>query len=143
MIKKHMWFIMIYSRPIAKKILTFFIDSGFDINEINNHGSTALILACMDGLTEIAKILLKAPNIDVNKQNYNGDTPLTWACYNGNLELVKLLISKPNIDFSKKDMGGKDAIYWAKVSTLPDAKAIIDLLKKKALENRMKDLSGV
>ena len=58
-------------------------------------GDTALHLAAMKGLQQIAKVLLKkgANRMAVNSKLF---TPLHWAAHNGNWSMCQLLVGRPD-----------------------------------------------
>ncbi|KAF0720286.1 Aste57867_430 [Aphanomyces stellatus] len=59
---------------------------------VNEHGWSALHIACSNGHEDVARVLLDY--IDVNLQTKEGATPLYVAAGNGNLNVVKFLIER-------------------------------------------------
>jgi ankyrin repeat protein len=57
------------------------IDNHCDVNVSNSNGSTALILAALNGHSECVKLLIDN-HWDVNVSNSNGDTALKLAACN-------------------------------------------------------------
>ncbi|PNH08660.1 Ankyrin repeat domain-containing protein [Tetrabaena socialis] len=55
-------------------------------------GDTALMMACANGDTEVAKALLAA-SADVNARNSDGDTALFVACKEGHAEVATILLA--------------------------------------------------
>jgi ankyrin repeat protein len=53
--------------------------SNFDINDTDDHGSTALMHACMFSRARIVKLLLSIPNINTRLIDSGGDTALDLA----------------------------------------------------------------
>lgn len=71
------------------------LDQGANVNakDEDKSGYTALMSAAMNGLTDVAKVLLDK-GADVNiKDNYGG-TALEYAALFGNADIVKLLLEK-------------------------------------------------
>ena len=61
------------------------------VNCTDNQGNSALIIASVNGDTEMVRMLIEH-KIDVNRADNNGDTALTRVSANGNKEMVELLI---------------------------------------------------
>ena len=72
--------------------------SPVDVNVQKNDGFTALMLASLNGHTEIARMLLERPEIDVNVQTEDGVTALMRASLNGHTEIENLIQSHPNFN---------------------------------------------
>ena len=67
-------------------------------NVINRRGERPLHIACRNGDTEMATVLLGMQDCDVSTQDDDGDTPLHLACRNNMLSVVKLMLNmKPNL----------------------------------------------
>jgi len=88
------------------ELISKFIDSGIDIDEKNNEGDNALLLAVLKNDLETAELLL-TKGADINTQNKEGVTPLALAIMQGNNEfalMVELLLhnnANPNTKDSK------------------------------------------
>ena len=67
-----------------------FSTEGYYINNINENGNTALILAVNYGYQEIVKMLIKV-GANLNIQNKDGNTALDIAKKNNNAEIINLL----------------------------------------------------
>ncbi|MCJ7663890.1 MAG: ankyrin repeat domain-containing protein, partial [Desulfobacterales bacterium] len=83
------------------------LDQGANVNakDEDKSGYTALISAAMNGLTDVAKVLLDK-GADVNiKDNYGG-TALEYAALFGNADIVKLLLEK-GANINEKYSNGK------------------------------------
>ena len=63
---------------------------GVDINQTNNHGDTALWVACDTGNEEIVRALLKHPRIDIDKGTAH--VPLHSAVLHGRENIVRMLL---------------------------------------------------
>lgn len=78
-----------------KKGLTFLrylLDAGFDVNAVNNYGTTMLCYAAEWGNLEIAEFLVKN-GADANLANSNGSKPLHIASRWGQKDIVKFLLN--------------------------------------------------
>jgi len=80
-----------------KNTLTYALDHGADINNINNDNENALIIASANGNMDIINLLLSR-HIDFNHVKNNGDSALTVACKQQNLEIVNRLLEIDGID---------------------------------------------
>lgn len=97
-----------------------------DINNQNEHGQTALLLATE--YENIVKLLLATPNIDVNIQDNYGTTALIRAVMCNNEHSVKLLLAVPDININARNSSGKTALSQAIEFNRP----YIYLIQKKA-----------
>jgi ankyrin repeat protein len=90
--------------------------TGPEINNVNNRGESALMLACgrTGNLTTVTMLLNRFPNIDVNLTNNQGRTALMFACshpfYDG---IIDYLLSLPNIDYMHSNNEGNTALMMA------------------------------
>jgi len=102
----------------------------FIINEKNDKGWTALIIAAYNGYNNITDFLLKS-NANPNLPNLKGTTPLMYAkdcCQNsGNTHGIKALINagakieaKDIFRKSIYDYLNKDSIYYNQIVNLLD-----------------------
>lgn len=75
----------------AKKLIE---EEGYDVNDQDNAGNTALHEAALNGHLDIVKLLIEN-GADVNMQSFEmfKDTPLIDASANGHLDVVKYLLS--------------------------------------------------
>ena len=88
------------------------LDSGTNINMQDKYGSTALMWAAREGLTEIVELLL-GNGAKIDMQDTDGKTALMWAAVWGRTETVELLLDKgANPDI--KDNNDKTAFDLAK-----------------------------
>ena len=72
------------------------ISKGANVNEQNEKGKTALMVAAFLGKAEIARVLIEQPTTDVNQQDNDGWTALMIAAYYGRpsrAEIVEDLVN--------------------------------------------------
>ncbi len=78
---------------------------------INTQGKPALVWACLNGHTEVAKLLIEQ-GADLNIQDVFSLTALRWACINDHTEVAKLLIEKGAV-LNKQGEDSHTALRWA------------------------------
>eukprot|EP01041_Mallomonas_annulata_P008882 gene8882-18393_t len=107
-----------------------------NINHRNNHGWTALILACWNNHIHVAQLLLLQVKVDVNIQDYNGRTALIKAIQNNNKDIVQLLLQR-EVSLDIRDQDGYSALAWSiqqkdyhMTNLLLQAGAYVDILDK-------------
>ena len=88
--QNNIWFDAIFDGNLEN--VKSLIDTGANIEAIDNDGKTALMLASLRGHTEIAKLLV-SKGAGVNIKDPAGDSALLRASLNGNTELVEFLIA--------------------------------------------------
>jgi ankyrin repeat protein len=115
------------------EMLSFFI-AKCDKDGRDNQGNTALNLACQQGKTEIANLLINA-KADVNIPNTHGAYPLHYTHDQSLLE--SLLKQKANIN--AYDNLGSSALHWA---AWKGSKDIVDLLLRKGANISAQDIYG-
>jgi len=67
------------------------LETGMDMNILDDDGNTPLHIACLYGRPEIARLLLDA-GADTEVHNRWGYTPLDWACLYQETDIVRLLL---------------------------------------------------
>jgi ankyrin repeat protein len=65
-----------------------------NVNQQNNDGRTALMLASFVGHKEIIEMLLKHKDIQTTQQDEKGFSALRWAIERGHKEIAKILEGK-------------------------------------------------
>lgn len=80
------------ARNASSEIVKMLIERGFDINELGEHGYTALHEAVKSKVTEVVELILDH-GADVDSMSIFG-SPLHFAIRMDNLELVKLLLQE-------------------------------------------------
>lgn len=125
-------------------LIAYLVDSGADVNEKNQIGSTPLQIACQQAFLAAVEVLLKkGADVDAPRvQARGGGTSLHAAVEMGQAGIVKLLVAN-GADVNAKNVKGKtpaQVIAMAKkILTLEELKLIKDEdTKKKAEENNKK-----
>ena len=81
---------------------------GIDIDCSDNHGRTAMHLACGYGSVEVLRVLLAAQSQgSVNKRDNQGCTPLMWASENDQVECVRMMVGVAGVDLETRDKRGR------------------------------------
>ena len=62
-----------------------------DVDPVDEHGRTPLVLACWQGHADVVKLMLER-GANVNRAGFYGATPLYAACYSGNTDAARLCI---------------------------------------------------
>jgi uncharacterized protein len=95
--------------------LKSFLDKGVPVDAKWRYEMTALLMACMRGNTDAAKLLIER-GADVNvKDSFYGSTALGAAAEKGDIELVRLLLAKGAKD---RDSIVKAAVFEKNVPLL-------------------------
>ena len=92
--------------------------------DINHPGWTALHYAASGGHTEIIRLLLDE-NAYIDAESPNGTTPLMMAARYGNNKAVQLLIEE-GADIQLKNQLGLSAIDFAKQGNRPDSLGLLE-----------------
>ncbi len=87
------------------------LQQGADVNEKNKNGFSPLILACLFGKSDVAKVLLDK-GANVNIQDDGGMAPIILAAGNGNVPLMKILLAK-GAKLDMTDNKGRTAMHFA------------------------------
>ena len=95
-----------------KELIDFLINNyNVNINAIDEHGETALMVATMTGNNEIMRILIdNGANVNINDKR--GRNALMLSVQTGNLELAEFLI-KNGADVNNKDNNGESSLMFA------------------------------
>ena len=92
--------------------------------DVNHPGWTALHYAASGGHTEIIRLLLDE-NAYIDAESPNGTTPLMMAARYGNSKAVQLLIEEGS-DIQLKNQLGLSAIDFAKQGNRPDSLSLLE-----------------
>jgi 7,8-dihydropterin-6-yl-methyl-4-(beta-D-ribofuranosyl)aminobenzene 5'-phosphate synthase len=80
------------------------------VNQVSEHGFTALHLATNGGHMAIMKLLLDS-GADIDVKDRDGDAPIHWAAYAGQDEALQLLL-KRKVDSKARNRRGWTALMW-------------------------------
>jgi len=83
-----------------------YLRAGDDINERNQLGGSALVVAAQYDHIEVLRTLLRDQQIDVNLQDNSGETALMKAASEGNKKIVKILTKRRDVDVNIQDSAG-------------------------------------
>lgn len=100
-----------------------------NVNALDDHGETAMIISAHYGRTEIAKVLIARSDIDVNVHGNGGFTALMIAVETDRTDIVEMLIARPDIDVNVENpkYGHKTALHYA-VLTRYENPVMVNLL---------------
>ena len=87
------------------------LDSGIDINDPCENGTTALMWAATDNKTTMLENLLEK-GANVNAQDKNGWTPLIVASTYNNVNAVKVLLNVDELDVNLSAWTNIPTIDW-------------------------------
>jgi len=109
-----------------KELVNFLMSNGVDLNAVNDHESTPLMIAIANENYEAVELLLKAKEIKVN-QTSKGFTPLHTAVINNAAPMVKLLLNHPKINPNFGTSDGATPLHFAAMQGFSEvAKILID-----------------
>jgi ankyrin repeat protein len=81
-------------------------------NVCDSNGASPLYVAAIRGLSDVARVLLRA-NADVNQADNSGRTPLMIAAHYGWPELCRLLLQHRSCEADCEDAHGRTAAHYA------------------------------
>lgn len=84
-----------------------------DVNDLDQFGSTPLILAAQRDWAQVVKDLLQRPAVDPNHQNLFGSTALICAAANGYLSTMEELLLDDRVDLEVSTRLGQTALFKA------------------------------
>lgn len=77
--------------PKLLKLFNQILNAVTEVNAVNEHGKTALHVACSRGLERAVKALLEA-GADINRLTSDDASSLYLACYGGHEDVVQVLL---------------------------------------------------
>jgi len=95
------------------------IEKGVDIDCKDQHGDSALIIACTYGSVNAATLLLKI-RCSKNHKNARGETALYRACVSNNVDIIRLLL-KSKVKLDSTDSEGRTALMITAMLGFEDA----------------------
>ncbi|WP_211830335.1 ankyrin repeat domain-containing protein [Kistimonas asteriae] len=134
-----------YAGHPSKNKYSFMLECGADINQRNDRGRTALMLAATHGLsTAVEYLLYRKP--DVNIQSTLDESALILVCkFKQEIPMLdKIFIVKKLIDVgadkSIKDKHGKTALDYAKENSLEELVRLLDENQETQASSSMEDV---
>jgi len=113
----------------TKEVERLLAKEGINVDTIDEHGVTPLLLASRYGHKEIVRKLLEA-GADVNTIAAAQMTALTWATVDGHEDVVEILLQQPGIQINVPDMWGKTPLENA--SSIGNTEIVRMLLEARA-----------
>ena len=101
------------------------MNTGIDINGMDETGATPLLWATMSGQEATVKLLLELNDIVPDRPDHSGRTPMSWAAGTGHEAVVQLLLGRGDVDPNRVDSVGGTPIMWA---TVTGREAVVKLL---------------
>lgn len=95
-----------------KTVREIVADSDYSINEVNEKGKNALLIATHNNYVEIAKILIDS-GADVNQQDNISDSPYLYAGAQGKTDILAYILKNTTPDISKVNRFGGNALIPA------------------------------
>ena len=74
---------------------------------------TAFSFACLEGHTDIVKMLLEEPSLEINRNDKFGQTGFYHACANSYVDIVKMLLNDDRIVINVMNMVGLYPLHSA------------------------------
>jgi len=84
-----------------------------NVQAVDGHGRTPLLLAATNGHEAVAKLLLATEGVNPEFKDPDGRTPLLLAAMNGHEAVVKLLLATEGVDPESKDSDGRTPLLLA------------------------------
>mmetsp|Transcript_51031 Transcript_51031/g.95548 ORF Transcript_51031/g.95548 Transcript_51031/m.95548 type:complete len:223 (+) Transcript_51031:67-735(+) len=84
-----------------------------DVKDIDQYGSTALILAAQRDWAPVVAELLQQPGVEPNHQNLFGSTALICAAANGHLATLEVLLADERVELEMRTRLGQTALFKA------------------------------
>jgi len=113
------------------KVLTYFVELGYDKDVVDLGGRTPLMEICGGGLVEIAEYLLDQ-GCKIDSVSYNGYTALHWAAMTGDLDVAHVLFRYG----AKLDIQDNDGETAADVAIRRGHHAFADAVRAEEIRRR-------
>jgi ankyrin repeat protein len=97
---------------------------GFDLNTVDEHGESALLIAVREGSRAVALFLLEQPSVKVEARNPKGESPLMLAALKGDLDMARRLIQRK----AEVNKPGWTALHYAASNTTLASQEMVRLL---------------
>ena len=119
----------IRARPVSKQRI--------DINKVNDHSETALMLAAMSGRKGVVELLIEN-NARTDCRDYNEDTAAVKAAKSGHEDVVMLLLERASWTFSKNKALTS---VWMEAATSGHG-AVVRSMLDRGISKELKDENG-
>ena len=96
-------FIQAASDGKVKDVRVLLLEKGMDVNQHNEFGMTALMLASFFGHTDAVKSILKHKNLNLNQQTVYGRTALHFASMKGHTGVANLILEAKGVQLDIQD----------------------------------------
>jgi len=107
---------------------------GVNVDAADEEGGTSLIIACMHGYLDVARLLLEM-GADINIMDDPGWTPLMISCSQGHRQLVEFLLDR-GVDIMQKDYDGKTSQDWAREKGHKEIERMLQSARSKLLHKK-------
>jgi ankyrin repeat protein len=77
------------------------------------YGQSALSFAAKYGLTKIAQILIRVPDLELDSRSESSGAPLAYAAWSRKLEIVRMLAETGQVDAGAVDANGTSTLMRA------------------------------
>jgi len=115
-----------------------YLRAGDDVNERNQLGGSALVVAAQYDHVEVVRTLLRHPYIAINLQDHSGETALMKASSEGHARVVKTLCKRPDVNVNIQDNEG-----WTTLMHARGKVGIVKIiLKQRSLDMKLTDETG-
>lgn len=121
-------------------LTNYTVNINLSINFEDIHKNTALTIACMNNLSDIALLLLARPDIVSETVNSDDDTPFLLACSNNMTKVVEKLLDEPFVNYNRSNIKGNNALLLLCKNKSFDV--LSKLLNKKMLDYDRIDKDG-
>ena len=105
-----------------------------DINRHGADGNNPLIIASLNGHTEVVRALLAMEGVWVNMRNLKSITALFAACEKGHIGIVELLLGRPEIDVNSRALFNVSPLYVACENGHTEIVSMLIKAKKEEIE---------
>ncbi len=125
------------ARKGNEDVINLLISAKYNLNEQDDKGYTAIILAAYNGHSELVKILINA-GADPCLSDKRGNTALMGAVFKGEMEITKQLMKAECNPDARNNARQTAAMY----ASLFQRKALLEELIKQGADTNSTDING-